>query len=61
MLRPAYYEADLATFCNVNENEVLGELAARHSFALENPQRYAWQQQITLLKHVLASIVAGRI
>ena len=61
MLHTAYYEADLATFCDASENEVLGELTARHSFALENQQRYAWQQQITLLKRALASIAVGRI
>jgi hypothetical protein len=61
MLHTAYYEADLATFCNANENEILGELTARHSFALENQQRYAWQQQITLLKTSLAGIATGRI
>ena len=61
MLHTAYYEADLATFCHASENEVLGELTARHSFSLENQQRFAWQQQITLLKSALASIAVGRI
>ncbi len=61
MLQTAYYEADLATFCHSSENEVLGELTARHSFALENQQRYAWQQQITILKIALASVITGRI
>ncbi|MEI8168350.1 MAG: DUF2075 domain-containing protein [Rhodoferax sp.] len=61
MLHIAYYEADLATFCNAHENEILGELTARHSFALENQQRNAWQQQITLLKTSLAGLDTGRI
>ena len=61
MLHTAYYEADLTTFCEANENEVLGELTARHNFALENPQRHAWQQQITLLKTALIKISTGRI
>ena len=61
MLHAAYFEADLATFCLANENEVLGELTAQHSFALENQQRYAWQQQITFLQAALASIANGRI
>lgn len=61
MLHTAYYEADLVTFCHATENEILGELTAKHSFALENPQRYAWQQQITLLKNALTSIPVGRI
>lgn len=61
MLRPSYYEADLATFCKASENEVLGELTTKHSFALENPQRYAWQEQIRLLKQALTGVAAGRI
>ena len=61
MLHTAYYEADLVTFCYASENEVLGELTARHSFALENQQRNAWQQQITLLKTALSGIATGRI
>ena len=61
MLHTAYYEADLATFCTANENEILGELTARHSFALENQQRDAWRQQITLLKTSLIDIAIGRI
>ena len=61
MLRVAYYEADLAYFCKANENEVLGELTARHNFALENQQRYAWQQQITILQTTLIGFPFGRI
>lgn len=61
MLHNAYYETDLASFCQANENEILGELTARHHFALENQQRYAWQQQITILKASLIGITTGRI
>lgn len=61
MLHNAYYEADLASFCQASENEILGELTARHNFALENQQRYAWQKQITILKTTLIGITTGRI
>ena len=61
MLNTAYYEADVATFCHTSESEVLGELTAMHSFALENQQRYAWQHQITILKTALVSLATGRI
>lgn len=61
MLHSAYYESDLTAFCQASENEVLGELTARHHFALENQQRYAWQQQISILKASLIGIAAGRI
>ena len=61
VLHIAYYEADLASFCKANENEILGELAAKHNFALENQQRYAWQQQITILQATLIGFPIGRI
>ncbi len=61
MLHSAYYESDITAFCHANENEVLGELTAQHHFALENQQRYAWQQQISILKASLIGIATGRI
>lgn len=61
MLQSAYYESDLAAFCQASENEVLGELTAQHHFALENQQRHAWQQQISILKASLIGVAAGRI
>ena len=61
MSEAAYYEADLSTFFSTNENEVLGELAAKHRFDLESGQRHAWQQQIRILKTSLSKHDAGRI
>ena len=61
MLNTAYYEADIDAFCAADDNAILGELTARHSFALENLQRSAWQQQIRLLKTALISVPTGRI
>lgn len=61
MLQIAYYEDDLTTFCNASENEILGELTSGHSFALENLQRNAWQQQIKFLKTALTNLAIGRI
>lgn len=61
MLNTAYYEADVVTFCHSSENEVLGQLTAMHSFTLENQQRYAWQQQITILRASLIGLSMGRI
>ena len=61
MLQSAYYESDLAAFCQASENEVLGELTAQHHFALENQQRHAWQQQISILKASLIGVAAGRV
>lgn len=61
MLNIAYYEADVVAFCSANENEILGELTAGHPFALENLQRDAWTQQISILNTALAALTAGRI
>ena len=61
MVNTAYYEADLATFFKSSENEVLGALASKHRFDLENEQRHAWQQQIRILKDSLTSLTGGQI
>lgn len=61
MLNTAYYEADIAAFCRASDSAVLGELTAMHSFALENQQRHAWQQQIMFLKTALFKLTSGRI
>lgn len=59
MLHIAYYDADVATYCNTSEKEILGALAQRHGFALEIQQRNAWLEQIRLLKESLANINTG--
>jgi hypothetical protein len=59
VLHIAYYEADVATFCDTSEKEILGALAQRHGFALEIQQRNAWQEQIRFLKDSLADINTG--
>lgn len=61
MLNAAYYEADLSDFILANENAILGELAAKHHFDLDNQQRHAWQQQIRILKDSLSALAGGRI
>lgn len=59
MLHIAYYEADVGTYCDTSEKEILGALAQRHAFALEIQQRNAWLGQIRLLKNSLADINTG--
>jgi hypothetical protein len=61
MLNTAYYEANLASFFNASENEIIGELSLKHRFDLENQQRHAWQQQIRILKDSLSKLTAGQI
>lgn len=59
MLHNAYYDAEIATYCNTSEKEILGELTQRHGFSLEIQQRNAWLEQIHLLKNSLADIKTG--
>jgi hypothetical protein len=60
MLHIAYYEDDIQNFRATDANAILGELTIRHSFALEAPQKFAWKEQINILKSALKSI-SGRI
>jgi len=57
----AYYEADTKAFFAADEDAVLGLLAARHGFALEHEQKYAWQSQIRLLRRYLPQAMPGRL
>lgn len=61
MKNAAYYEADLLSFFHSSENEILGELTASHHFSLENQQRFAWQEQIKILKSELSGTETGKI
>ena len=61
MLHIAYYDSSISNFCSANESEVLGQLTAKHGFALEIQQRIAWQEQINLLQSELRGIHEGHI
>ena len=51
LARPsAYYAAPVSTFLAAAADEVLGALAAAHTFDLEVSQRLAWQEEIEILK-----------
>ena len=49
-----YYHAEIANFILESDSQILGELAQRHGFDLNDAQRNAWLQQIALLKIWLA-------
>jgi len=53
ILRRAYYSASIEVFLKTSKNEILGELALRNDFSLEQTQRSAWVEQINILQHVL--------
>jgi hypothetical protein len=57
----SYYDATTVNFLNDDPERVLGVLAGKHHHGLEEPQRWAWLQQISILKASLASHPNGRI
>ena len=56
----AYYSASIEIFLASSVEEILGELAAQTTFAVDVTQRNAWLQQIKILKTSL-SATAGHI
>lgn len=57
----AYYSAPVSRFLTDDPDRILGVLTAEHHHALEEPQRWAWLQQISILKVALLGHPAGRI
>ncbi len=52
----AYYFKPISEFIADTENHILGELASKHEFALEEQQRNAWLIQIRAAKNWLEAI-----
>jgi hypothetical protein len=57
----AYYNATVSRFLGEDTERILGVLTAEHHHALEEPQRWAWLQQLSMLKSSLANQGDGRI
>jgi len=57
----AYYNAPLHSFVDDDTERILGVLTAQHHHALEEQQRWAWLQQISILKTAFAGRLDGRI
>jgi hypothetical protein len=57
----AYYNATISSFLEEDTERILGVLTAEHHHALEEPQRWAWLQQLSILKLSLTSQADGRI
>lgn len=57
----AYYSDSVANFLHTSEEALLGLLTQRSTFNVELTQRGAWQQQIRILKQVLASYPQGHV
>lgn len=57
----AYYNAPLHSFINDDTERILGVLTEEHHHSLEEQQRWAWLQQISILKAAFNSRLSGRI
>jgi hypothetical protein len=57
----AYYNARVSRFLKDDAERVLGVLATEHHHALEEQQRWAWLQQLSILKTALADQPNGQI
>lgn len=57
----SYYHAPICDFVVDDPERILGVLTAEHHHALDEQQRWAWTQQITILKSALASQLEGQI
>src|SRR3546814_277318 len=55
----AYYSNSIANFLHTADEALLGLLTQHSTFSVELTQRYAWQQQIRILKQALASYPHG--
>jgi hypothetical protein len=57
----AYYGASVSRFLEDDRDRILGVLTSEHHHALEEPQRSAWLQQVSILKEALLGRAAGQI
>jgi hypothetical protein len=57
----AYYCATVPSFLKDDADRILGVLTTAHHHSLEEPQRWAWHQQIPILKEALGARPDGRI
>jgi hypothetical protein len=57
----AYYNAPLDSFIDDDTERILGVLTTEHRHALEEQQRWAWLQQISILKTSFSDRPDGRI
>ena len=57
----AYYSEAVSNFLKDDDERILGILTKEHHHALDEPQRWAWLQQILILKTALAARPNERI
>ncbi len=57
----AYYSETIASFLTDDPDRILGTLTRENRHSLEEPQRWAWQRQIPILKEALSGVPTGHI
>jgi hypothetical protein len=57
----AYYNAEIRDFLGDDDDRILGVLTAGHHHSLEGQQRWAWQEQLKVLKRSLHNHLTGHI
>ncbi len=57
----AYYSASVCEFLEDNHERILGVLASHHHHALEEQQRWAWLQQLSIPRNALSPEIFGRL
>jgi hypothetical protein len=57
----AYYDAEVRDFLNEDDDRILGILTAGHHHSLEGQQRWAWQEQLKVLKQSLHNLQDGHL
>ncbi len=55
-LKREYYSDSISNFLKSTKEEILGKLALRNDFSLEQTQRSAWIEEINILHKVLRTI-----
>lgn len=53
-MRREYYSASIDKFLKTGSDEILGVLAKNNEFALEQTQRYAWLEEMAILRRALS-------
>ncbi len=55
MMQREYYKDSISNFLNTSPDKILGELSRNNDFALEQTQRDAWLEEISVLQSALSS------
>ena len=50
-----FYQSDIATFLSEDTNTIFGQMSRADEMDTASTQKFAWEQEITLMKQALAS------